>query len=1063
MNKIILTICLTISLVGLSQTPQKTFTEKLDGIKTSSKELTKSASTDNSSVGQSGIMSTGVPLVTVSSRTMSFPIELQYGSGIKVDQNSGPVGLGWTMPVGSITRDYGAFQPDYSSTMHEGDMINIHSDIPPGWLNAGNGINPSPNGTYLGYDIVPVKQRPIPLSDFYRISVPGLGSNSFWNGGTIGGSHNWKLTEFENWRIEHAVKTYTVDQEYSRINELNLAAEVNGNFNNDGSYAAAIGMLPYVINGSAGFFDASNVTKVLYEDFKEFIITDVNGTQYVFGRALRGQKFIFNDNPYWSTGPSPINQYNTANGSFWKIDYIAEWLLTEIRTVDYVDVNNNGIADDGDAGDWMRFEYTDPTQYIETVPMNEQSKFKSNVPTHREWSSYSQTDQASSLMRERAYLTKIVTPTQYLDFTISQRFDVEHDYYNKPANKVLGDYYYENNQVGITNGSVTDFDIDFPVETMKYDSIKVYSKLIDKNLYPIEKLLVQSVAFNYAQKGSAQELAVSEYLIRNNNNTPKLKANGSVLGTPSDTGFDIEQYKNGTDKRGKTTLLSIDLFGGIISADEKTSYKFEYAYNPSFNESRKREIVRKWTSPSTRQSGNHTPNLKAGGNLSYNELVMNASGTSYSTLSYPLVAASEFLFDFPYQEKRYKFNATNTEIENYVLNSIQIEAFPLVFENITHPLKPIKDVYGFLYSDNYSKASEAWSLTKITYPTGGEVSFNYESGNFNKAGDQVNWEFDQNEIPIIKEYNELAKKRSYIQEAVNRYSINQLNFGISPYNKQKTLTATFEVELPSNYGIRLKSKIVNDRINPTVTISYDYQSGHFTSLPSEYVQTVVGSFNQFIIRENYRHAWENGHYGYIDPQDPFQMTYDYDYRMKYAAITGMSLDEYASTHFYEKIDQKYSDNSLVRTHYGPIASGSTVEYDHFNLFCYRLPRSDAGYDGGFILARTNLDLKPINQLKVEYFEAGVTTPYNTTTYTYSRFKLLSYDFKVDYTGGLPDDGSPDYNKVELWDNTFETWAVFPQTNIFGFLQYYQVLSSFYLPYNGGQKQESITTTYLETC
>jgi RHS repeat-associated protein len=1071
---IILCAFLAFQSTGQNNAPSKTFTEKLDGISTSSKELTKNASTDNSSVGQSGIMSTSVPLVTVSSRTMSFPIELQYGSGIKVDQNSGPVGLGWAMPIGSITRDYGAFQPDYSSTLHEGDMLDVSSSTVPqnGWLNtSGIGINPDYNSTFLGYDILPASQQPIPLSDYYHISVPGLGSNSFWNGGSIGGSHNWKLTEYENWRIQHDVKTYSIDQEYSRINELNRLDNSSGVFDNSGSFAAAIGMLPYVINGWASAYDASEVKKVTYEDFKEFIITDPNGTQYVFGRALRGQKFVFNDNPYWSTGTNLIGSSNAANGSFWKIDYIAEWLLTEIRTVDYVDVNNNGIADDGDAGDWIRFEYTNPTQSIHTVPKESSSDFLSTVPAHREWNSYSQTDQASSLMRERAYLTKIITPTQLVDFTISQRFDVEHDYYSKPANKKGTEFYYEDKKVGIANGSTSDFDIEYPVETMKYDSIKVYSKLIDKNLYPTENLMIQAVALNYAQKGSTQELAVSEYLIRNNDNNPKLKSDGSVLGTPSGTDFEIENYKNNTDKRGKTTLLSVDYFGDIIQDNEKTSYHFEYGYNPSFNEIHKREIVRKWSSPSVRQSGDYYPNTKASGNISYTELVMDQTGSNYTSINHTSLVAHEFLIDFPYEEKYYKvdFGGNNNNLNYFVeQGAILPLSYPVISEARTHPLSPVKDVFGFLFSTNYSKAAEAWSLTKIIYPTGGEVSFMYEKGSFEMQTDQANWSFDQTEIPIIKQYNELAKQRSYVQNAVNEYAVEHSSPGVGVNNAQKTLTATFEVPLPSNYGIRLESKVINDKINPSVTVRYEYNSGHFTGLPSEYVQSTVGAFNQFILREKYRHSWELGHYG----PNLSLWTTDYETKMKFAAISGLSLDEYATTHFYEKIDQIYSDNSFVRTHYGPIESLLNVEYDNFNLFCYRLPRSEAGYDGGFILARTNLNLKPINSLIVEHFETGNNIPYKSISYTYTREKLLGYEFKVDYTGGLPDPNDPNdhYNQVEMWDNTFEVWApisnlytgnsinsgnvqywvIYPNSSAYGFgyLADCVVPSSFYLPYQG---------------
>lgn len=1066
MNKIILSISFLTSLSVFSQT--KTFTEKLEGIKTSSKELTKSASTDNSSVGQSGVMSTTVPLVTVSSKAMSFPLQLNYTSGITANQNSGPVGLGWNMSVGSIVRDFGAFQPDYTSTQHEGDMKSVTGSIQ-SWLNPSNngGVNPSSHNQVLKYNLAPSSDRPIPLSDMYHINVPNLGSNSFWNGGSIGGSHNWKLTEHENWKIEHSVKTYSIDQEYSRINEVNLAVMANSDgFSLGSSYASAIGVLPYVINGSAGSFDPVNVTKVLYEDFEEFIITTDDGTKYIFGRALRGQKYVFDNDPYWSSKIANVS--NAANGSYWKIDYIAEWLLTEIRSVDFVDANNNGIADDGDSGDWIRFDYTDATQNVTTVPKTSTSKYTSTVPKHREWSNYSQTDQASSLMRERAYLTHIVTPTQNVDFTISQRFDVEHDYYNKPANKVGNQYFYENRKYGSNNGSITDFDILYPIETMKYDEIKVYSKLIDKVLYPTENLLTQAIVLNYAQKGSPQELAVSEYLIRNNNNTPKLNTDGTVLGAPSSTApFDIEKYKNTTDKRGKTTLLSVDFYGGQIVSSEKTSYKFEYAYNPSFNEIHKRDIVRKWSSPSLRQGSNSQnipfANTKAYYLIpTYKEEILGPLGTQITPITRSLISTDNFHIDIPYQENIYKltFNSS-AEVNTYVESNNQSLISPLTNTPLTKYLNPIVDVFGFLYADNCTQCPKAWSLTKITYPTGGEISFEYEQGTFDKDADKNNWSFDDTEVPIIREYNELAKKRSYIQDAYNRRAAN--NSAPTINGQRKTLTATFEVNLPTNYGIRLKSKTINDKINPIVTVNYAYQNGHFTSIPSQYLQSVIGSFNQFIIREKQRHAWEETRYG---PQSASNgWITDFEEKMKHASITGIALDEYTSTHFYEKIDQKNTDNSFVRTYYGPIGSTSNVMYDATKLYCYKLPMP--GTDGSYVLAPTELNTNPIYPEKVEFYDATSTIPYKTIESTYALSTILSYNFKVDYTGGT---ANP--NTVKLWDNTFEIYSIisdsynssvvtFENTNLwtiptnpfissygFAYIAGRYTTSSLYLPYGG---------------
>jgi RHS repeat-associated protein len=1056
MNKLLLSLSLTACLNVLSQAPKKTFTEKLDGIKTSSKELTKSASTDNSSVGQSGTMSTTVPLVTVTSKTMTFTLQLNYTAGITVSQSSGAVGLGWDMAGGSIVRDFGAFEPDYSSTQNEARMLRTGSG-PAGWLNTNNvGKNPTWHNQVLGYNVFSPNERPIPLSDFYHINVSGLGSNTFYNNGSVGGNHNWVLTEFENWKIKHTLKTYIIDQEYSRINEINLSTMANGSFSSsdDKSCAAAIGVLPYVIGGSAGSYDPSMVTKVIYEDFEKFIITAEDGTQYIFGRALRGQKFVFSNDPYWSSKMNPTEISSSANGNFWKIDYIAEWLLTEIRSVDFVDANQNGVADDGDGGDWIVFNYTAEKQTVETAPRFTGTKFKSDVPKHREWSSYSQTDQASSLMRERAYLTKIETPVQYVDFTISQRFDVEHDYYNKPANRVGNQSYYENRLVGTPppgNGRITDFDIVYPIETMKYDRIKVYSKLIDKNLYTTENLLVQSVVLNYAAKGSAQELAVSEYLIRNNDNTPKMAdaTNGIILGSPSSSvAFDIEAYKNSTDKRGKTTLLSIDLYGGSEAATEKTSYKFEYAYNPSFNEIHKREIIRKWSMPSLRQGSSefNSPSRNPKSTYTiplYKEEVLTSAGViniNAPTITRNDISVQNFLIDIPYQEKYYKSQFPNAiDLTAYILQNSQ---YPVneTFTSINQILRPIVDVFDFLYADNCSQCPKAWSLTKITYPTGGEVSFEYEQGSFEKEVDKNRWSFDDTEIPIIKEYNALARKRSYLQDAWNQY---ETATGVDNLaGRRKQLTSTFEVNLPSNYGIRLKSKSINDKINPIVVINYAYQKGHFTSLPSKYLQNVLASFNMFIIRENERHSWETLYYGYHS--DTEQWSTDYDQKMKFLSISGIELDEYTSTHFYEIIDTKNSDNSFERTTFGPIGSTDVVKYEEQKLYCTKLPYLDND-NGSYIITPTKINRFPVYPEITTYFDANSATPYKTVTSTYTYQPILSYSLQVDYRGGI----GTNPNTVTLWDNTFETYKVTSDglNNLFGVIYGRTITDMLKLPYN----------------
>ncbi|MGV3610861.1 MAG: RHS repeat-associated core domain-containing protein [Fluviicola sp.] len=1038
MKKIKLLGLLLIPFAGFSQ-PGKTFTEKLEGVSTSKKELTKNASTDNTSIGQGGAMTNSVPLVTVSSRTMSFPIQLQYAAGIKADQRSGPTGLGWVLPIGSITRDIGSYYPDYSSTKHEAQMLNVVDDNLPSDGNKGkfntqrtegnttiNGtyLDPAVQQKYLGFDAISNGLNSMPLSDMYHISVPGKFSNSFFNSGGVSQPHSWKLTEIENWKIAHTVKNFKVSQEFSRINELNLQRLTDGRPELSSSYASAIGMLPYVENGFArialtntSFVPSEEDRYVRYDDFEKFIITDENGTKYVFGRALRGQRYVFSDDPYWSNSLG-TETFTGDKGSFWKIDYIAEWLLTEIQSLDYRDLNGNKIADDGDAGDWIRFEYTEATKTEPSYLGGSCYWYEQEVPKYREWSSYSQTDKASSLMRELAYLQKIVTPTQEIDFTISERYDVEHDYYTKPANRVGNDYYYENQKL-CTTSSPSDFDINYPVETMKYDSIKVKSRLVNSELYPNENLQTDLIRFNYAAKGSSQELAVSKYLIRNNNKQEKV-VNGSIVGSPSRTAaFNIEEYNNSADKRGKTTLLGLEFYGTNVSASQKTEYKFEYAYNPSFDEFHKREIVRAYYFPSVRQGHSQSnpviPFTRADGLIpSYKEYFFNASGLPDS-ITRTNISPYDFLIDFPYKEANYKFlqSTSQSAINNYA-NGYQTNAeFDLYADYNPHGVNPIKDIYGYCLS-LYPAASEAWSLTKITYPTGGEVSFKYEPATFTESPE---WSIKPSNLPIITRYNEKAKVISYVQDAYNRRYSNDYNLNLSP----KKLTFTFELDLPLNYGIRLKEKSSNDKINPLVKVSYEYENGMFTALPAEFIQNALFGFNQFVIRENHKHSIELGKYNL---SLELSGIWDYDYAQKVSVMThtNVALDDYSSTFFYKKIRVKGSDNSFIQREYGSTLT-ENIEFPNYKLYCTRL-QGGSSWLGSYALGGSSLSVSPISLKSESYHEANSTIPYQKTTFSYERTGEVQFPLRFDYNGSNPGAG-----KVILWDVYFNVYKPKSDNNI----------------------------------
>jgi hypothetical protein len=596
------------------------------------------ADKDIVSLNASGDPTITIPFLTIESRTMQIPVDLHYSPGIKVDARSGPVGLGWNVSFGSIVRDYGAYEPDYSTITHETEMRSAN-----GQMNLAAFAQQGLNNKTLAYDGLPADQF---TPDKYHVSLPGRSGGTFWNkNGPPATEHAFVFNGGEPWKVRTEVTHFSHPQEISRINEYNWLTipEASNTLNKRGSFATAIGFAPYVTGTNPDITVSSpfgttqpwdNLENVSYDDLGSFVITTDDGTQYVFDRPLIGQKYLFSEDPYWSLVNRPNDadyvQSNSIKGEWWKTEYVAEWLLTAILSYDYIDANANGKADDGDLGDWVRIEYTEPTQLEQRLVLSNLQVLRP-VPKHREWSNFTQTDQASSLMRELAYVTRIVTPVKEYRFDISQRMDVDHDFFSKPANCIgNNEYIYED--LHFTNdpeeGDAT-FDLKYPVETMKYDQVTTYDRTKDIALYPLEGRALRTTKLRYAEKGSAEELAVSKYLIRTNENVEfnlagpehhfspsamddHLVPNPALPNSFSIEAFNVEvinaQANTQLKGRGKTTLLGVDhLSGNGTDPTNKQSYSFEYGYNPSYSEIHKREIVRKRFFPVKRQSGRNQP------------------------------------------------------------------------------------------------------------------------------------------------------------------------------------------------------------------------------------------------------------------------------------------------------------------------------------------------------------------------------------------------------------------------------------------------------------------------
>jgi len=1003
-------------------------------------------------INQSGDGVINIPLVNVKGRKLSLPISLTYvTSGIKVDQPSSEVGLGWSINIGSITRDYGAFEPDYSFTGKELTMpaqTGVSTDANKLYTNNGfinPFIDPWRENKSLSYNMCSGS-----APDKYKMNVSGVESNEFWNytQGNLDASGNalapsFVFTKQVPWKLSYEVKTDTISQEISRINEFTYSEAVGAAeaLVNDNTYAqgfnmaAAIGLFPYVKNGrcpeyvvppagSTGslvplsttdpmYFSTNPKTvQVQYEDYSKFTITTADGTKYIFGRPLRGQKYLFDEEPFWSSmNLGTEGDPNKAYDELWKTDYIAEWLLTEIRSNDYVDANNDGVADDGDYGDWIAIQYTDQYQY-------EQPAATSNalpMPLHREFSNFTQTDMYSSLIRERAYVTKITTPIETVTFGNSNKFDIDFDYFNKvfntqstriDASKPVADqnvpyaynvyttlYPYASFPAAPSGYSLDTqryYYVKYPMELRRYDSLSVADNITSS--HP----LVQNITLNYAAQGAANQLAVSTYAILHNDGKTFNSYNPASLGA----GLDQSNFAASdgyAQVRGKSTLLGIDYRGANSSSANKISYSFAYNNNPSYSNIHLYQIQKLGAFATVREclSGS---NVNSWGRWPGYKTLVGGTIIPNSILPWKSITVNSFVN-----------SSTFTPPNNTNWNN-----------------KVMEDELGYYYDPtlNALNGRDAWSLTNITLPYGGKISLTYELDQTDINDDRNNWV--KNGIadyclPSVGHYNNVAHLRSIMQDE---------------YNQANESTDTFANQLYPEYyflmnqntgGLRIKKVDISDIYSaPTITKTYAYGTGHYTLPPADYWGNYMQGFSEFIENEKEKHVIKDLYAINTTPLD----YNDYTATMT-EMITSTRLDDNInelSTHYYEYIDEISSDGSKIRSYYGQMLNNATnptpgiVYYPTYN----GLLKQQFLHHYDFVeLLATDLDhSKDIGNYATFYFNAagGIVKKVQSD---YEFIENKSFNIQAPVTQQIVD---AEYALPEYHPYLHDIWGYIPGTN-----------------------------------
>ena len=458
-------------------------------------------------------------------------------------------------------------------------------------------------------------------------------------------------------------------------------------------------------------------------------VIEPDGTKYIFDKAVKtrttskvsrrvkcdiipGAHGRLYSNP---TIPD-VNDNDIVN-----VEYTYAWYLTEIRSHDFIDVNNDGPTND-DFGNWIKIEYTnDNTFYPYTYPhvvsgmipytndfFGNQYPVQEPYTTYRNWvynwRFFGATTEGgdawfhytkTTTEMQRVYLSKITTPTASADFFISDRNDMLADNLAK---------------------------------TKKLD----YIQLKDMNGNQISK-----VVFNY------------DYSL--------------VKGTEGD-------YNN-----GRLTLLNFQTLGKNNNPLPPT--KFEYYINDLDNNEYKyyRENWDFWDF-----------NNKGTGILPNGQHVINPINMGLN-----IVLCETGIWNAP----------------NNLINQV-------ITEQQHVP---------------WGRTAMAWSLKKITYPTGGSITYNYEGDNYN-------------------------------------------------YEQNTFLGSTFQ-----GGGIRISSKTIDDGLENIYETTYNYTIGTTTSgvstqlrniftLRPDWQQDISSELNIYVAYRSVN-ATLPGNYGSIETQ--YVTAYDY--------------------------------------------------------------------------------------------------------------------------------------------------------------------------------------------
>ncbi|WP_299158445.1 hypothetical protein [uncultured Tenacibaculum sp.] len=345
---------------------------------------------------------------------------------------------------------------------------------------------------------------------------------------------------------------------------------------------------PFIPNSN--FYEAAQFFSSLYgkipsESIGAFKITGIDGKTYHYAIPVYNHDII--QRTYgtmkYQDGRTGIKPESEAYFEKKQLEpYATHWLLTTVTGPDFVDTNNNGVADKEDYGYWVNFEYGKYSNaYVWSAPYGKELIENEKDPNIKTW---------IKGRKEIYYLDKVLTRTHTAYFVKSERKDAKSKEFNYKTS--IGKY----NNAGNLSGM--DYESNYIIPEQKL--LKLDKIILTKNKKPDGTL---DLSFT-KQRGGKKELDI-EYKKPGNmyyNGLVKVSKlyfddKSSVVDTSDDftllkdrivkvveldnNHYDLAIGTPNSEGGGRLTLKGVK-FKGKLDSNTIPPYSFSYI-NPYYN------------------------------------------------------------------------------------------------------------------------------------------------------------------------------------------------------------------------------------------------------------------------------------------------------------------------------------------------------------------------------------------------------------------------------------------------------------------------------------------------